>query len=104
MVAHKTQKYDDKYHRNFWKTVGREKQSIDEFYIAIKRSVPTGNFAILQTPNQDFSEFYVVQKRHATDFEVPKLWKGRSGKNLLVVPERASQESIWQYILLFNSE
>ena len=40
---------------------------------------PTGPFTILGPHIQEIGEFYVVRERHATDFEAPILWKGRSG-------------------------
>ena len=40
---------------------------------------PTDPFTILEPCDQEISSFYVDQKRRATDFEAPKLWKGRSG-------------------------
>ena len=42
-------------------------------------SYPTDPFAILDPQHQEIWEFYEVQKRRATDFEAPKLWKDRSG-------------------------
>ena len=41
--------------------------------------LPTAPFTILEPR---FQEFYVVQKRHVTDFKAPKLWNGRSGSSL----------------------
>ena len=40
---------------------------------------PTDPFTVLGPCDQDFSELYAVQERDTTDFEAPKLWKGRSG-------------------------
>ena len=40
---------------------------------------PTGPFTILQPHHQEISELYWVPERRATDFEAPKLRKGRSG-------------------------
>ena len=40
---------------------------------------PTSPFTILEPQNPWIDEFYVVQKRRATDFKAPKLWKGSSG-------------------------
>ena len=40
---------------------------------------PTNLFTILGPHDQEIGEYYVVQERRATDFEAPKLWKGRSG-------------------------
>ena len=42
------------------------------------RQNPTVSFAISEAQDQGIGEFYVVKKRHSTDFEVPKLRKGRS--------------------------
>ena len=35
--------------------------------------IPTSPFTILEPQDQGIGEFYVVQKRRATDFEAPKL-------------------------------
>ena len=43
------------------------------------RLYPTGPFAISEPQDQEIGEFYVVQKRRATDFDDPKTSKGRSG-------------------------
>ena len=40
---------------------------------------PTNPFTILEPLDQEIGEFYVVQERHATDLDAPKLWKGSSG-------------------------
>ena len=40
---------------------------------------PTGPFTIEEPQYQEIDEFHVVQARQVTDFEVLKLWKGRSG-------------------------
>ena len=40
---------------------------------------PTGLFTILEPRVQEIDEFYVGEKRRKTDFEAPKLGKGRSG-------------------------
>ena len=39
----------------------------------------TGPFTVLEPCDQEIWEFCVVQKRWTTDFQVPKLWKGRFG-------------------------
>ena len=36
-------------------------------------------FTILEPPDQEIGEFYVVLERRAADFEAPKLWKSSSG-------------------------
>ena len=58
------------------------------------------------------NEFYVVQKRLATDFEAPKLWKGRSGAGHSCLNKsmdagrlcKASQRSTSLTLLLPNVE
>ena len=40
---------------------------------------PIGPFTILQPDDQEIGEFRAVQKRRATDFEAPELWKGPLG-------------------------
>ena len=40
---------------------------------------PTDPFTILEPRDEEIVEFYAEQKRRATDFEAPKLWKGLSG-------------------------
>ena len=42
---------------------------------------PTSPFTILEPQNPWINEFYVVQKRRATDFKATKLWKDSSGSN-----------------------
>ena len=42
-------------------------------------NTPTNLFTISELQDQKIVEFYVVQKRRATDFEASKLWKGSSG-------------------------
>ena len=39
----------------------------------------TGHFTIQEPRDQEIGNFYVVQERSATNTDVPKLWKGRSG-------------------------
>ena len=34
---------------------------------------PTGPFTMLESPDQEIGELFVFQKRHAADFEAPKL-------------------------------
>ena len=41
--------------------------------------VPTSPSTILEHQNPWIDEFYVVQKRGATDLKAPKLWKGSPG-------------------------
>ena len=36
-------------------------------------------YGALEPQVQEMGEFYMFQKRRETDFEAPKLWKGRSG-------------------------
>ena len=36
-------------------------------------SSPTNRFTISEPHEQEIGKFYVAQKRHATDFEAPKL-------------------------------
>ena len=38
--------------------------------------LPTDSFAILEPPNPEFGEIYVVQKRRAADFKASKVVKG----------------------------
>ena len=41
---------------------------------------PTDLFTNLEPQYQEMGNYYAVgQERRATDFEAPKLWKGRSG-------------------------
>ena len=61
---------------------------------------PTKPFTILEPRDQEIGEFYVVQKRRATGFEAPKLWKGSSGwahdyLRTLVMMQRSSNSSNW---------
>ena len=44
---------------------------------------PTDPFTILVPQDQEIGQFYVGQERYATDFEAPKLRKGRSGNSVL---------------------
>ena len=46
---------------------------------------PTNPFTILEHSDQEIGEFYVVQERRATDFEALKMWKGRSGRDILII-------------------
>ena len=41
--------------------------------------IPAVHFTVLEPRDRELCTFYVVQKRRATDFKAPKLWKGRSG-------------------------
>ena len=43
-------------------------------------AIPTNIFPIIEPPDQEIGEFYVVQERRGTDFEASKLWKGSSGR------------------------
>ena len=52
----------------------RQRCSTDFLY-----HIPTDTFTIPEPQDHEIGEFYVVQKRRATDFKAPKLWKGRSG-------------------------
>ena len=45
---------------------------------------PTDPFTILEPQNQGMGEFYVIQKRHSTDFEAPK---GLIGSRLIIADE-----------------
>ena len=40
---------------------------------------PTGPYSFVEPWDQEIGESYEGQERRATDFEAPKLWKGRSG-------------------------
>ena len=42
--------------------------------------LPTSPFTVLELQNPWIDEFYVVQERRATDFKVPKSWKGSSSR------------------------
>ena len=55
---------------------------------------PTGPFTILELQDQGIGQFYVVQKRHATDFEAPKCWKDQPG---VVVLTRFTWEHVHTY-------
>ena len=39
----------------------------------------SGPFTMSDLWNQEIGRIYVVEERHATDFEASMLWKGRSG-------------------------
>ena len=39
----------------------------------LQYNYPTGPFTISEPRDQDVNEFCMVQERHATDFEAPKL-------------------------------
>ena len=41
---------------------------------------PTNLFTTLEPRDQEIGEFYEVEERRATDFEVPKLLKGSSSR------------------------
>ena len=43
------------------------------------KKFPTDIFTIPEPQDQEIGEFFVVQERRATDYEAPKLWKGRLG-------------------------
>ena len=54
--------------------------------------------ALSQSQDQEIRKTYLVQKRRATDFRVPKLWKGRSATwayafSREVINKRAFEES-----------
>ena len=53
--------------------------NVEYVIICWANNFPTVPFPILEPHDQEIGEFYVVQKRRVTDFEAPKLWKGRSG-------------------------
>ena len=56
-------------------------------------SHPTDLFTISGPHDQEIGEFYVaIQKRSATDFEAPKLWKGRSGHYTL------RDNNFWEWV------
>ena len=42
-------------------------------YLAVKRAPPTGPFTISEPQNQEISEFVLVQKSRATDYEAPNF-------------------------------
>ena len=56
---------------------------------------PTSPFTIWELHNQEIVEFYVVQKRLATDFKAVKFWKGRSGGKSLT--EKIENFSDWLF-------
>ena len=45
-------------------------------------TLPDLPFHSFRALDQEISEFYVLQERHAMDFEAPKLWKDRPGDSL----------------------